>query len=91
MKPACISAYGGCFLNFGSNMVLTHIGQRVAVAMSTELNVEPVTASGAIKGTSRKFSAQLNGGSELIQGCLQANSATITNAVAAGCVSAGNT
>lgn len=81
---------GGTFsLNSGSNMVLTQTGQSVSVAMSPDLNVNSVTASGAIKGATGEFSAQLSAGSALIQGGLQAGSATIANALTAGNVSTG--
>lgn len=82
---------GGAFvLSSGSNMVLTQTGQSVSVALSSDLNVDSVTATGAIKGASGEFTGQLSAGSAVLQGGFQASSAAITNTVTAGNVNTGS-
>lgn len=68
---------GGAFsLTLGNNIALTQTGGTVAVALNPDLNVDSVTASGLVKVAT-------------VQGNLQANTATITNQLTAGSVSAG--
>ncbi|MGE8521272.1 MAG: ESPR-type extended signal peptide-containing protein [Alcaligenes faecalis] len=68
---------GGDFsLTLGNNIALTQTGGTVAVALNPDLNVDSVTASGLVKVAT-------------VQGNLQANTATITNQLTAGSVSAG--
>ena len=81
---------GGSFtLSSGSNIALTQTGNDVSVALSPDLAVDSVTATGAVKGATGEFTGQLTAGSAVVQGSLQANSATVTNQLSAGSVVAG--
>lgn len=81
---------GGAFsLTSGSNIALTQTDGAVSVALSPDLNVDSLTASGPVKAASGEFTGQLTAGSATVQGNLQANTATITNQLTAGSVSAG--
>lgn len=81
---------GGAFsLASGTNIALTQTGGSVSIALSPDVNVDSLTATGLVKGATGEFTGQLSADSATLQGNLQANAATVTNELTAGSVKAG--